>query len=54
IAIIDELENYQKQIQQQQQTPVVLDFKSTVIEEKAEQSSSQDNVDINPNELMIE
>ncbi|CAF4645466.1 unnamed protein product [Rotaria sp. Silwood1] len=54
IAIIDELENYQKQIQQQQQTPVALDFKSTVIEEKAEQSSSQDNVDINPNELMID
>ncbi|CAF4156283.1 unnamed protein product [Rotaria magnacalcarata] len=69
IAIIDETENHQKEIQQEEQTSEIerqskeviidarsvdLDLKTTIIEENAEQPISHDNIDINPDALMTE
>ncbi|CAF1189460.1 unnamed protein product [Rotaria magnacalcarata] len=69
IAIIDEIENHQKEIQQEEQTSEIerqskevvidarsvdLDLKTTIIEENTEQPISHDNIDINPDALMTE
>ncbi|CAF3318443.1 unnamed protein product [Rotaria sp. Silwood2] len=68
IAIIDEVENYQKQMQQQEQASeierqsrniatvdkaVALDVETINAEKKTEQLSSHDSVSINCSELMI-
>ncbi|CAF3396963.1 unnamed protein product [Rotaria socialis] len=69
VAIIDEVENYHKNIQQQQQTPEVKRppgdttaedeigisrIKTIMLEEHTEQSPSQNNVSISHSDCMIE
>ncbi|CAF4424598.1 unnamed protein product [Rotaria sp. Silwood2] len=69
VAIIDEVENYHKQMQQQQQaldtergskdiatvdTTVILDFDRSIIEQKTTELSVQDSGSINRSDLVIE